>query len=89
MKSIVIIVFSGVALTVVTVMTGFLSISGPETHQGSYRPSMFRKRVFSAISAGLLPAESSQFTKSRTWTVCSISGCLIRTTIVERACPPS
>ena len=46
---------------------------------GRSASQMFRKRIFNAMSAGLRAAESSQFSKSLIWTLCSTSGCLMAT----------
>jgi hypothetical protein len=48
-----------------------------------------RKRVLRLISAGERPADSSQFSKSRTRTTCSTSGCLTMTLILVRPRPMS
>jgi hypothetical protein len=50
-----------------------------------YTPKSWRKRTFRLISAGVWPADSNQFSKSLTRTLCSTSGCLTTTVIV--VCP--
>jgi len=61
---------------------GVAQRTSEETHSGCgpYRPMMSRKRLFNAISAGLLPAESSQFSKSLIRPLCSTCGWLMVTT---------
>jgi hypothetical protein len=63
------------------------SLPAPGIGSDDYLLRSSRKRGLRLISAGERPTNSSQFSKSRTRTVCSTSGCFTMTLILVRPCP--
>jgi hypothetical protein len=55
------------------------SLTSDKAHVTLHLFRSLRKRLFRLISAGVRPSDSSHRSKSRTRTLCSISGCLATT----------